>query len=229
MGYLVFGGNAMTARDWLGILPNSVNEKSWADVAFVLVDYPGFGASSGSPSVQSIMHAAAQSLTAATDSIDGSFEQEARQEDLVVGVIGHSIGCAAALHFAAAQLETPTPVEHLILSAPFTTLPAMAHEMLPVLKILPQELIAMLTARQGWNNLAAADRMALRKDIVTLPRIHMAHGSADSIVPHAMGVELSSHLKSHGFSVDFVSMEGLNHNDLFSAPDYAEWLQSALA
>lgn len=226
--YMVFGGNAMMARDWLGIIPGSLGEQNWSDVAFVLVDYPGFGESAGSASVSSILETASLALTTATDTIDGAFDQE-QQTDFVVGAIGHSIGCAAAMHFAVNQQTAHTPLQHLVLSAPFTTLPAMAHEMLSMLKFVPHQAIELLTTRQGWNNLVAADQLVAGQGSDALPRIDIAHGTVDSIVPHKMGVELSQHLRSHGFLVKFVSMEGINHNDIFHAQDYLDWLHSSLA
>merc|ERR1711920_413034 len=131
------------------------------------------------------------------------------------------------MHLAAAQKNSELPIRHLILSAPFTTLPAMAHEMLPMLKVVPRSVIGLLTSRQAWDNVAAGDRLALSN--TAFPRIDIAHGSVDAVVPHAMGLELSKHLRLLGLPVTFRSVDGFDHNDLFSSQEYQSWLQDAFA
>jgi len=48
----------------------------------------------------------------------------------------------------------------------------------------------------------------------------ITHGTADEVVPHAMGAQLAEALRARGRDVTFVSIAGGRHKDL---PDYPQW------
>lgn len=223
--YLVFGGNAMLARDWMSILefaPDVIEVAKKEGVAFLLVDYPGFGASAGSPSKASIGAAAHGALAAASIALhtpDGP--------DISFGAIGHSIGCAAALGLAERQLSGEVQLEHLLLSAPFTTLPEMAQQMLPVLKFVPKELIGWLAARNHWDNMAASEQLARSGAAGAAPRVDIVHGDQDEMVPLAMGERLWHHIRSLGMQVSFQKVSA-KHNDVLGTEDFRSWLKDGL-
>lgn len=217
--YLVFGGNAMVARDWVEVFVHPQFDMH-NGLALALVDFPGYGESDGAPSKASIVRVGKRALLEATRVLLHRREGV----DLFVGAIGHSIGCSAALELAVVQQGTRTPVRHVVLSAPFTTLAEMASEMLPVLKAIPVWLIAALTARNSWDNTAAAKQLSG----ATTPQVDIMHGKRDSMVPHAMGERLSRRLRALGFQVSFQSIES-DHNDLVGSEGYAAWLHRALA
>lgn len=225
--YLVFGGNAMVAKDWLGIL--AAQDAPWADdLAFLLVDYPGFGHSEGTPSQASIRRAS----EAAMEQVAAALGAGDDNDDLRFGSIGHSIGCAAALQLAA-QLEggqggealgsssqSKARLTHVVLSAPFTSLALEAQAALPVLKLVPAWLIARLAARNEWDNLEAARQLGTQ-------RVDIIHGTEDSIVPHDMGQALWTHLRSLGIPASFKSVVA-DHNDLLGTQTYLQWLEAVL-
>lgn len=220
--YLAFGGNGMVARHWISVLSHLLGSNmATTDIAFALVDYPGYGSSAGSPNPSSVMRSGTHALSAAIEALGG------QKRNFTVGAIGHSLGCAAAMHFAAASKDSETPLRHLAISAPFTTLPEMAQTMLPVLQIVPVWLIGLLTRRQAWDNLVAAEQLASGGNS-RLPRVNIVHGTIDSIVPHVMGQQLSTRLQALGFPVDFRSMRGFDHNDLLGSQPYTDWLRDAL-
>ncbi|CAK0841120.1 unnamed protein product, partial [Prorocentrum cordatum] len=88
-----------------------------------------YGISEGSPSMASIERTASQALIEVTMALNNG----STSSDLEFGAIGHSIGCAAALRLATA-LQTTTPLRHVALCAPFTSLPEVAKVLLPILK-----------------------------------------------------------------------------------------------
>ena len=95
--------------------------------------------------------------------------------DLGMGVMGHSIGAAAALDLAVAH-----PPRHLVLVSPFTTLEAMAR------RAVGWPLCLLLLDR--FDNSA---RMAELAALPDPPRVDIIHGAADDIVPFAMGRDLA--------------------------------------
>lgn len=215
--YAVFGGNAMLARHWLGVLPTLTLPLK--NTAFVLVDYPGYGNSAGQPSVASIERGASAALYEAAQALSDRID-----EDVRYGAIGHSIGCAAAMHLAVVQRQTELRIGHLILSAPFVSLPAAAQAMLPVLKVFPRGLIAMLIPRQNWDNLLAARLLAGS----SAPQVDIIHGKEDEIIPYEHGEELAAHLKSLGYShSSFKSMDA-GHNDIVSTSEWGTWVRESI-
>mmetsp|Transcript_106372 Transcript_106372/g.297832 ORF Transcript_106372/g.297832 Transcript_106372/m.297832 type:complete len:321 (+) Transcript_106372:37-999(+) len=217
--YAVFGGNAMVARNWIEVLAES-SEPGWADVAFLLLDYPGYGNSSGTPSQVSIRRMGERALHAGARALGIG-----DRADVSLGMIGHSIGCAAALDLAVATRETRYAFRHIVLSAPFTSLAEEAQAMLPFLRPLPTPLVALLTAKNAWDNKAAVGNLAGQG----APRIDIIHAAEDEIVPHAMGEELFSLLRGSGFAASFKSVPGVGHNDLLSTRTFGKWLRSVMA
>lgn len=233
--YAVFGGNAMVARDWLDVL-SQVGELP-RGVAFVLVDYPGYGSNAGAPMTMSIkrtselaLREAERALEAVEDSDEsGDVDRSSRKRPLL-GAIGHSIGCAAALELAISRQhsEGEDPLKHVVISAPFTSIVEMAGVLLPVLRYVPPGLLKFLTQRHDWDNNAALQRLAGPK----APRVDIIHGRNDEICPHHMGEKLGELLTELDFPTAaeaFVSVEGVGHNDILGQDAYRSWLGQALA
>lgn len=214
--YLVFGGNAMVATDWLDILSQSFGVAP--NIAFMLVDYPGYGYSEGAPSQSSIRHTSVQALLLANAMLSSSSSDE-----LEFGAMGHSIGCAAAFQLAAAMHGSNQALRHLVLSAPFTNIAEMAQEVFTPLKAISTAIIKPLTSRNEWDNLAAASKLAGDQ----APRIDIIHGLQDSIVPFAQGKALVTHLNKLNVPVEFKEVTA-DHNDLLGLEVYWDWLQRVL-
>lgn len=154
-----------------------------AQAALLVVDYPGYGASAGKASEAGIYEA-------------GELAYEAlRQRPGVdrdrIYVYGRSLGSAVATRIAAEH-----NVAGLILESPFTSARAMAARHY---KLVPTFLV-----RMKLDNLA------------TIPRVRapvlVFHGTADMLVPLAMGQELA---REAGGPVEFVVIEGSGHNDTY--------------
>jgi len=212
----VFGGNAMTARDWILLLLPLF--QYFDDTVFVLVDYPGYGFSEGKPSQEAIKRAA----VTAVDEAERLLSKAGTK--MRFGALGHSLGCAAALHLAVSQQNTGSPLERVALSAPFTSLAQEAQFMLPFLKVIPTWLIAKLTARNEWDNLIAVSSLA---NSISQPRIDIIHGESDSIVPYVLGQQLWRHINTQGLETTFQSTL-TDHNDILGSDEYMDWLRTVL-
>lgn len=215
--YLVFGGNAMVARNWLVVLAPVSKTAAFANTGLVLVDYPGFGSSAGSPTRSSILAASLAALQEAMEAISND------DDELALGAFGHSLGCAVALSVAEAQQAQGFAFRHLALSAPFTSLVDMAQESMFILKVVPKWIMASLTSAHAWDNFLAAE--AISGSLA--PRVDILHGSHDSIVPFAQGEQLSTALKDMGFQLSFQAADA-NHNDILSMSSYQAWLVNSI-
>jgi len=150
---VLFGGNAQTALDWPFFIQGiyaarafnlNQNDKDAAGaegkparLAFVVVDYPGYGLSPGSPSPSTVLASARDSIEtfllltnaagAATSGASANasassktqthphtqMQTQTQSRSVNVVVAGHSLGCAAALLLAESLLANP-----LTLTAP---------------------------------------------------------------------------------------------------------------
>jgi uncharacterized protein len=171
------GGNGALAWDWLPVV-----EAGDARDGFLLIDYPGYGGSAGSPTPAGI--------DAGVDAAVAAVQQEHPGAPLCV--LGHSLGCAPALRLAGRQA-----VQRIVLIAPFTSVVDMARRLVG----WP----ACYLARHRWDNRAAL--AAVRGT----PAVDVIHGDADQTIPVAMGEALAAgragarfHLVSGGGHDDVV-------------------------
>src|SRR4029077_15152191 len=104
---LAFCGNGSLALDWTSIL----RDYPWNGDAFLLIDYPGYGKNGGYATIAGTRASAEAALKALAERLHQTEDQ------LTLCAIGHSLGSAVALDFAARH-----KVERIVLIAPFTTL-----------------------------------------------------------------------------------------------------------
>src|SRR5256885_13638865 len=105
--WIAFCGNGSLALDWTSILKQYPPNGD----AFLLIDYPGYGKNGGYATIASTR----MSVDAALKTL---MERLQTDEDLLtLCTIGHSLGAAVALDFAAKHR-----VQKIVLIAPFTTL-----------------------------------------------------------------------------------------------------------
>jgi pimeloyl-ACP methyl ester carboxylesterase len=181
---VLFGGNAALALDWASL----VDEARDPEAAFLLIDYPGYGACAGKASPATIDAAAEGAFVAFAARLGESpvrLEQRLR-------VFGHSLGAAAALQFACAH-----PVDQVVLVSPFTSLRDMARRTAgwPLCWLL----------RHNFDNRARLRELATRP---RPPRVVIIHGDADQVVPIAMGRELAALVPGSAFH----AIPGADHN-----------------
>lgn len=196
--WVCFHGNASLALDWLDLIESAPDP----DAAWLLVEYPGYGENPGTAWAWTIRESGEGALAAALESLRASGELHGGAYR--VNVLGYSIGAAAALQFAAQSLSPETPLDRVVLLAPFTRLSEIARRQVgrPLSWLL----------RDSYDNVARLGEIARRP---TPPRVALFHGSADPLIPAAMSQQLAAahpaitHLTlaprvDHGWIVDAV-------------------------
>lgn len=184
---VLFNGNASLALDWL----DQVKQSPRQDLAFFLVDYPGYGLCEGSPSRASIIGAVEASWPALARDLGVSVEKL----DADVSTMGFSMGAAAAMEFAARR-----PVKKVVLLAPFTSLKDMAKR--------AAGSFVSLFLLDRFDNRARLDELAAR---TAPPSVLICHGDRDSVIPVAMGRELAAR---HPAMIRYKEYPGVDHGDL---------------
>ena len=135
-------------------------------IAWLAVDYPGYGASGGSPSEEGLVEAA----------LGGFDELHRRFPGRPRVVCGWSLGAAVAAQLAARRAAE---VDGLMLLSPWTDLPSLAGEH------FPGWLVSMLL-RERYDSLALAAELPGPALVV--------HGARDQIIPVAHGRRLAESL-----------------------------------
>jgi pimeloyl-ACP methyl ester carboxylesterase len=183
--WLLFGGNGTVALDWMGLLPHFADPRT----AFLLIEYPGYGICEGSPSPQSILENSENAFRALLEHEHWNLRADA------IRVLGHSLGGAAALQFAAKH-----PVRKIVAISTFTT---MADMVRATIRISLGRLL-----RHRFNNVASMKAILSQNQV---PEINIFHGQADRLVPVHMGRALSELDPSR---IKFVEIPGADHNDV---------------
>src|SRR5438270_6426220 len=179
--WLAFCGNGSLALDWTTIL----RDYPWNGDAFLLIDYPGYGKNGGYATIASTRASADAALKALTERL------QTNEDHLMLCTIGHSLGSAVALDFAAHHR-----VQEIVLIAPFTTLREEAATMLG-------GWIARLLIESYDNRANLAEVARLNPDA----RIAIFHGTRDDVIPVRMGRELA---RAFPF-VEFFAVEDADH------------------
>ena len=184
--WVLFGGNAGLALDWLGLLA----QVSSAGVGFLLIDYPGYGVCEGSASPETIRSSTREAFQA--------WQREFGLESQPGwATLGHSLGASAALQFSEDH-----PVDRIVLLAPFTSLADMVRH------LFGGWLVPLL--RHPFENREPL-QMVLERN--PTPAILIAHGDRDEVVPVEMGRELASLNQE---KVEYLEIPDTGHNDILS-------------
>jgi pimeloyl-ACP methyl ester carboxylesterase len=135
-------------------------------VAFLAVDYPGYGRSSGSPSEEGLLATGEAAVAWA----------RARHPDRPAVACGWSLGAAVAVAMASRH---PDEVAGLVALSPWTTLDAAARLLFPgfVVKAL---------LRERYDSLTAAREIRVPALVI--------HGELDSMIPASHGKEIAAAL-----------------------------------
>jgi pimeloyl-ACP methyl ester carboxylesterase len=166
----------------------------------LVLDYPGYGRSSGTPSEA----ANTQAVLAAMQWI------QRREPEAKFVLWGWSLGAAVALQAARAlPADASEALEGMVLLSPWTRLKAAAAEH------YPRWLVAVL-AREDYDSLAAAQ--GLRVPALVL------HGSADSLIPAEQGRQVAAAL-----GAAFQEIPGAGHNDLLDHESTWQAMKAFLA
>ena len=183
--WVMFCGNSSTGLDWLDFVRRYPGRRD----GFLLVDYPGYGHCDGSASPRSIL----ESTESAFDLLARELHADRAALERKLGVVGHSLGCATGLEFAARH-----PVDRVVLISPFTSLRDMAR------------------MRFGWplcwlllHNFDNRARLAGLSAREHPPRVSLFHGADDEVIPVRMGGELATAFPA---MIVFHPVAGANHN-----------------
>jgi uncharacterized protein len=195
--WLVFGGNGDVALAWMELIrPFAV-----AQTGYLLIDYPGYGVCEGRPNPQTILENSEQALQTL-------LEEKAWHRDAeAIGVIGHSLGGAAALQFAARN-----KVRKIVLVSTFTTMDEMVQRQIrfPLGHLL----------QHRFDNLGCLKSILLQNPV---PQIFIFHGAIDEIIPSKMGQALA---ELDPGRIHYCEIPGANHNEIIRMP-LPEKLRSA--
>lgn len=140
-------------------------------IAYLAVDYPGYGNSGGSPSESSLVEAALGGF----DELGRRFPGRRRV------VCGWSLGAAVAVQLAGQRTEE---LEGLMLLSAWTDLPALAGQHFPGWMV-------SLLLRERYDSLAVAPRLS--------DPVLVIHGSQDRIIPVEHGRRLAEALPAASY------------------------------
>jgi uncharacterized protein len=192
--WVAFCGNGSLALDWTSIL----KQYPPGGDAFLLIDYPGYGKNGGYATIASTRLSAEAALKALTEKL------QTDEDHLTLCTIGHSLGAAVALDFAANH-----HVQKIVLIAPFTTLREEAASIFG-------GWVAHLLM-ESYDN-----RENLREAMKHSPEANVAifHGVDDEVIPVRMGRELAREFPFVEFSAvngaDHVSVLNHAHDDIIN-------------
>lgn len=188
-----FAGNAGQALRW----ETFARSQAAPGRAFLFVEWPGYGASEGKPRPETLR----ESVRGATLALAAHLDLPPEILRSRCAVLGHSLGCAAAL-LAADELGA----RQAVLFAPFTSLRDMA--------ILRKGPVIARLLDHDYDNRTTLDALATRPTA----RVTIFHGTADEVIPIAMARELRDR---HPGTVNLVELPGMGHGGWFttSTPD----------
>jgi pimeloyl-ACP methyl ester carboxylesterase len=184
--WLCFAGNGSVALDWLYSIEN------WdRSCAYLLVDYPQYGLCEGKPNPTSIRESSLAAVKRLAEELQVSIDDLKPK----LSVIGHSIGCAAAL-----MIADDLDLKRAVLISPFTTMTEMGRRIL------------------GWplchlNRHKFDNRTHLAAIVKKGARVTIFHGTDDHNVPISMSRELAG---AHSDAVKLIEVAGAGHNDIMS-------------
>lgn len=183
--WLVCGGNGTLATDWSSFMKHEAPPED----AYLLIDYPGYGANQGSPSPDTIRESLQKVVPLAAAELQwdkNTLQQRTR-------VFGHSLGCAVAL-MGAEEFS----LDRGVLLAPFTSTMDMTKQ------VIGMDLGFLVTHR--FDNRKAMQSIARQPEA----RIYLLHGLNDEVIPASMSSELHA-ISPEKFSLKLCDACG--HND----------------
>ncbi len=192
--WMLFGGNGSRALDWLEFAIRYPDDGA----AFLLIDYPGYGLCEGKPSPAAIR----KSSLSAIEQLPRSLGIDASALHGRLSVLGHSLGAAAALQFAAER-----EVRKIVLISPFTSMLDMARRSVGI------PLCYLLV--HNFDNEARLEEILSRSPS---PSVAILHGSHDTIIPVEMGRALA---QQHPGLISYQEIARGDHNGIIALEEQA--------
>ncbi len=184
--WIVCGGNGTVALDWSEWMQDHAPRED----AFLLVDFPGYGANEGRPSPGGIRESLGKMIPAASLALGWPEKPEPAK----LRIFGHSLGAAATLIAAADH-----GIQRGVILSPFTSTMQMAR----VMTGLP---VGFLVVHR-FDNEARLRQIAARGT----GKIVLFHGSQDEAIPVEMGRELGTNFAG---LIEYREIPGAHHNDM---------------
>jgi uncharacterized protein len=184
--WLVCGGNGTLATEWTEFMRHEAPRED----AYLLIDYPGYGANEGAANPDKIRESLRKALPLAAAELswdDSTMKTRTR-------IFGHSLGCAVAL-IGAEEFS----LERGVLLAPFTSTMDMAKE------VVGLSVGFLVTHR--YDNTNILHTISQRPGA----SIHIFHGKSDGVIPPSMAQQLHD-IAPHKFPLTYCEKAG--HNNL---------------
>jgi pimeloyl-ACP methyl ester carboxylesterase len=211
--WIVHGGNAMTALDWLPSLLDS----SRGQTSFLLIDLPGYGRNEPLRQHPESEEAVLSNSLSALDAALQVMQKESRAAS-ETNLLGHSLGSGVALLLGNALLARSAvcensdrapppvlPINKVLLSAPFVSVPSVAQTLMGPLPLVLYKTLCS----HAYNNEAN-----LPSFLAASPssQVTIIHGNRDEIV----SISHSRALAKANPKVRLVEVDGAHHNDIMS-------------
>jgi uncharacterized protein len=183
--WLLFGGNGDVALAWMDLVRSLANPHT----AYLLIDYPGYGSCAGRPNPQTILENSERALQTLLEKKGWKLAAQN------LCVLGHSLGGAAALQFAAKH-----HTRKILLASTFTSMDDMVRAQIhvPLGRLL----------RHRFDNVASLEKILSQNHV---PEIYIFHGQADEIIPPKMGRALA---QLDPIRIKFFEIPKAGHNDI---------------
>jgi uncharacterized protein len=181
--WLVCGGNATVALDWSEWLVNHAPRED----AWLLIDFPGYGASEGSPTPSRVHESLTRVVPLAWEELGRSGEPDPAK----LRFFGHSLGGAACL-IAASEFR----IQRGVLISPFTSTMDMARHLTGI----P---IGFLVTHRYDNSARLAE--------FSSGKVMILHGTEDEAIPVQMSRTLAA---EHQEIVRLQEIPGARHNSI---------------
>ena len=190
---LFLHGNAQTVFEWAMVQ----RELAPAACGLLLIDYPGYGKSSGVPSEFSLYAAGRAALAWLASDRDTPADR--------VILFGKSLGGGVAT-----ELAVTAPVRGVVLESTFCSIPEVAKRLIP---FMPASLVFRT---ERYDSLARMERIAAPVLII--------HGDQDSLIPVRQGRALHERANQ---PKTLRIVPGAGHNDvsMTAGSDYGSWLR----
>ena len=184
---IFFGGNAQCSSNTCAAFLDNDIYSYFEGYNFLMVDYPGYGLSDGTPSDKSMFDAALAVY-------DFAIELECVDKNRVVA-LGYSIGTGVATYLASQR-----DVDGLILLAPYDCALSLYNDTLYIFHG-PLELLA----RYEFDSKEYAKSVSTRPLIIAT--------KDDEIINYEFSVNLSTYFQ---LQPEVVLLDGFGHNDMFA-------------
>jgi hypothetical protein len=177
---LFFHGNAQSVYEWAFIR----EDFACLQAGLLIIDYPGYGKSSGRPSEERLLAAGHCAVNWISETQNVALEQ--------LIVFGKSLGGAVACAVAEDR-----PLRALILESTFRSIPAVARVLLPM---VPTE---WAFSRERYDSLARMARIHCPVLVI--------HGTADGLIPFEEGKAL---FEASPNPKELYAVPGAGHNNV---------------